>query len=176
MTKYASFISLYDHYFTPSKEKKLRLLEIGVQDGTSLNWFRRNYPNWKVVGLDINEDSRGEDIVIGDQSDVELLYKLGSFDIVIDDGSHRMSDQITSFRTLFRLMNKGGIYAIEDIHTSYWPVFKDLGRETTVEYLKRHIDNIQNLADSRSNSNHKTENPLGITSIHFYPSIVFILK
>ena len=36
-------------------------------------------------------------------------------DVVIDDGSHRFSDQVGTFTLLKNCMNKGGIYIIEDV-------------------------------------------------------------
>ena len=40
------------------------------------------------------------------------------FKVILDDGSHLMKDQQLSFFYLFQLLEEGGIYVIEDIHTS----------------------------------------------------------
>ena len=42
-------------------------------------------------------------------------------DIIIDDGGHYMHQQQISFGFLFAYMRSGGLYFIEDLHTSYWP-------------------------------------------------------
>ena len=43
----------------------------------------------------------------------------GDFDIILDDGGHKMDQQITSFRVLFPILKSGGVYIIEDLGTSY---------------------------------------------------------
>jgi hypothetical protein len=58
-----------------------------------------------------------------DQSDSNQLSKFVSevdykFDIIIDDGSHQMADQQLTFYYLSKVLKKGGIYIIEDLHTS----------------------------------------------------------
>ena len=45
---------------------------------------------------------------------------MGGVDIVLDDGSHQTKHQIESFKFLFPRMSKGGIYMVEDLHTSFW--------------------------------------------------------
>jgi len=37
------------------------------------------------------------------------------FDIVIDDGSHRFEDQMTTFAWLWSSVKRGGVYVVEDI-------------------------------------------------------------
>lgn len=44
----------------------------------------------------------------------------GPFDIVVDDGGHFMEDVILSFKTLLPHVRAGGMYVVEDLHTSYW--------------------------------------------------------
>lgn len=49
-----------------------------------------------------------------------VAKQIGGIDIIIDDGSHINEHVIKSFSILFPLLNMGGIYAIEDLQTSYW--------------------------------------------------------
>lgn len=44
------------------------------------------------------------------------MYK--DVDVVLDDGSHKMVDQQITFAKLFKTLKSGGIYIIEDLHTS----------------------------------------------------------
>ena len=41
-----------------------------------------------------------------------------NFDVILDDGNHRMMDQQVSFAKLFKKLNPNGLYIIEDLHTS----------------------------------------------------------
>ena len=38
-----------------------------------------------------------------------------NFDVIIDDGSHKPSDQIKSFEILWPMLSDGGLYIIEDV-------------------------------------------------------------
>jgi hypothetical protein len=49
----------------------------------------------------------------------------GPLDLIIDDGGHTMRQQQTSFGFLFRHLKVGGIYIIEDLHTSRWGLNSD---------------------------------------------------
>ena len=41
------------------------------------------------------------------------------FDIIIDDASHKWFDQFLALSMLNKLLNKDGIYVLEDLHSSY---------------------------------------------------------
>lgn len=41
------------------------------------------------------------------------------FDVIIDDGGHTMTQQITSLNTLWPAVVPGGLYFCEDLQTSY---------------------------------------------------------
>jgi hypothetical protein len=86
-------------------------------------------------------------IVSGDQAKVDDLYKLlniagKDFDVMIDDGGHTMIQQFTSFKYLFPAVKIGGLYFLEDLHTSYWDQYGGgLKKEgTMIEHIKTMID------------------------------------
>jgi len=129
----------YDRWYEPMfrhlRDRKIRLLEIGMKDGASAHLWTKYFPQAEVYGLDydpkqlgakleLNKD--GVKVVIGDQGKVEDLSRLvkqtgGKFDIIIDDGGHASTQQLVSFDYLFRhALKPGGIYSCEDIETSYW--------------------------------------------------------
>ena len=125
----------------PKASFKGRLLEIGVMDGASLLMWREYYPNAEIVGVDIDSKSHLEiDHVVILQLDAtqpEQLKDLGYFDIIVDDGSHMTKDQQASFEWLYyNQLNKGGIYVLEDLHTSLMPSYVN-SELTTLEYLKK---------------------------------------
>jgi len=121
---YHCYLSLYDRYFSEYRNKSINLLEIGILFGDSLMIFDEYFVDSKITAIDIEDKSylKKENISIiqGDQSDRKLLnsFKDDYFDIIVDDGSHKMSHQQISIGSLFRKLKKKGIYIIEDIHTS----------------------------------------------------------
>ena len=129
-----------------------RLLEIGVYHGASVRMWREFLPNAHIVGLDVNQTAaaHADDriaIEIGDQADPATLRRLvkahGPFDVIVDDGSHIWTHQIISFETLFPSLTPGGLYILEDVHTSYGALAEAHGRGcpiSTAAYLHRLSD------------------------------------
>ena len=92
----------------------------------------------------------------GSQEDVAFLKtiknKRGYFDVIIDDGGHTMSQQITSITHLLPKMRSGGLYVIEDLETSYMPTYKGsgaFGNISTIEFIKKLIDDLQRNSPTR---------------------------
>lgn len=115
----------YEKIFSPLRKTARRICEVGVADGDSLRTFRDFFSNAVIVGCDILDKQINEDrisIVKMDQSSDEDLARFcetqENFDIILDDGSHKMRDQQVTFSKLFRKLNPGGIFVIEDLHTS----------------------------------------------------------
>lgn len=130
--KWSSYISVYERIFAQYRNKPIRLLEIGVQNGGSLEIWAKYLPNaQKVVGCDINPacaqlsyDDPRIAVVIGDANSDEtqtaILDHAPTIDIVIDDGSHHSSDVLKSFPRYFPYLANGGVFIVEDMHCSYW--------------------------------------------------------
>jgi hypothetical protein len=120
----------YEGLFAPYKERgAVSLLEVGIQEGHSMrtwrDWFGQSASN--LVGLDITfrhfvGATAGFTKRQADQSSRESLSAaLGEeqFDIIIDDGSHMCTHQQITLGHLFKShLKPGGIYIIEDMHTS----------------------------------------------------------
>lgn len=131
----------------PDRDFAGRLLEIGVMDGASMKMWRDYYPKAEIVGIDIKDMSfmHNDDwkipesvtLITADGTDPKQCKKLGNFDIIIDDGSHYMSHQQKSFEIFYyNQLNKGGIYILEDLWTSYIDFYQD-AKITTIDYLKK---------------------------------------
>jgi hypothetical protein len=113
-----SYIDYYEQIFLSHRSSSITFLEIGINRGYSTRMWREYFTNAKIVGVDIV--NRGESInncelIYKDATDPITFEKFNNFDIVIDDGSHKLEDQIKSFEILFPKLNKNGIYCIEDI-------------------------------------------------------------
>jgi hypothetical protein len=145
-SRFHHYLDFYQKHL-PSRDFNGRLLEIGVMDGLSMRMWREYYPYAEIVGIDIKD----MDHLYNDYWNVPISVKLlnvngtiekpvralGKFDIIIDDGSHYMHDQQRSFELLYySQLNKGGVYIIEDLWTSYIDFYQN-ARTTTLEYLKQ---------------------------------------
>lgn len=116
----------YDSLLKEFRDKPVKYLEIGVLNGHSIKAFREIFKNSPcILGLDIdNKCKKYEDIEnniyveIGNAANKnfidEITKKYGSFDIILDDGSHTNRDVIDSFELLFPLLNDNGLYIVED--------------------------------------------------------------
>jgi hypothetical protein len=155
-----------DHHYTPHyhrrfkslRDEPITLLEIGIggyddplAGGESLRMWREYFTKATIVGLDIAMKApiEGCHVEQGDQSDPRVLHHLGEtygpFDIIIDDGSHRMDDIQQSWVILWGYLNDGGWYCVEDLQTAYWPNYGGSSvrtGETTIGFLQGLIDRI----------------------------------
>ena len=152
--KWAQYVTAYDRELAPllARQTPLRLLEVGVQSGGSLELWSNLLPERStVVGIDIDPAcaALGFDgnihVEIGDATDPEFLNRvLGDqgFDVIIDDGSHRSADVIATLEHLFPRLAPGGLYIIEDLHASYWQSFGGGWRapNSAIEHLKAMVD------------------------------------
>jgi hypothetical protein len=61
---------------------------------------------------------------------------------MVDDGGHKMHEQIAIFQALWPHLTDGGLYIVEDTHTSYWPGFGGGHRAAAsfIEFAKDLID------------------------------------
>jgi len=140
--KYANF---YQSLFSPLNPSIL--LEIGVLKGDSLRAWKVIFPLCKVIGIDIDPLCKSEnpdlEVYIGNQKDTNFLSSVldqtGLPNIVIDDGGHKRSEQIESFKFIFPKLPPESLYIIEDLQTNYLPQWDDQ-ELSTINYLKLLLD------------------------------------
>ena len=135
-------MDVYHRVMAPWKNKNIRFLEIGIWKGGSINLWKGFFrSHTELTFLDINPECKALEgprvsIEIGDQSDRAFLRQIaknhGPFDVIVDDGGHKMHQQKTSFTELWAHLSDGGLYIVEDTHSSYWPGFGGGFREKTV--------------------------------------------
>jgi len=189
-----SYADAYERHFGHLRSEPITLLEIGIggyadpgRGGASLRMWKEYFPFARIVGLDI-EDKSGlaEDritILTGDQGDKEFLDRIalqhGPFDIIIDDGSHRSKHVIASFGALFPHLTENGIYAIEDLQTSYWETYGGSSgldrRRTSMTMLQSLVDGL-NYAEFDLSFYEPTYTDEWVRSMTFYHNLAFIQK
>ncbi len=186
--KWMHYFEIYERHFGQFRNQPISLLEFGVLHGGSLQMWKYYFGKQaKIFGADINPRCAelGEDqitILLADQESRESLRNICSslppLDIIIDDGGHTMLQQKTTFEEMWGQLRIGGIYLIEDMHTSYWPSFGGSYKDPVnfVEYTKNLIDQL-NAWHAVPNSD-LTVNEFTRTaySLHYYDSVLVIEK
>lgn len=184
----------YQAHFEPRRLEPLTLLEIGVggyedpaQGGASLRMWRDYFPQARIFGIDIHDKRAVQEdrvrIFQGSQDDpvflAAVVQETGPLDIVIDDGSHRNDHVIASFEALFPHLREGGIYAVEDTQTSYWPAYGGSldpdAPHTTMGLFKRLADGL-NHAELIRPGYAPGFFDLNVASVHFYHNMVFVYR
>ena len=157
-------------------------MEIGVSQGASIKMWNDYFRKANIYGIDINPETKFKkeriEVYIGNQTDEEFLKgvcKDKQFDIIIDDGGHKMSQQTGSFKILWKYLKSGGFYVIEDLHTSYHKPHLDRDY-TTMDFLLNLLHDLNLHGKREYNINDLNEYEKTIEFVHFYKSIVFIKK
>lgn len=188
--KWLPYFKVYDRYFNQFVAKNANILEIGIENGGSLKLWHEFFENANIYGIDINKDVKklnldfAASIDIGDQADNEFwkmyLEKNIKFDVIIDDGGHGMHQQLTSLIHLFPNLNEGGVYLIEDTHTSYWKEYGGGFRnpDSIIEIVKGLVEflHITHLDKQCTAPELITKTFAGLSSVHFYDSIIVLEK
>jgi hypothetical protein len=148
--KWSSYLEIYWDLFEPIRSNEADLLEIGIQNGGSLEIWAKLFPNAEnLIGFDVHpkcKDLKFSDprikVFVEDASDPKsgaLVKQVSSnLGVVIDDGSHVSKDIIRSFLIFFPQLKPGGLYVIEDLHASYWSEWQGgvSHPESSMQFLK----------------------------------------
>lgn len=133
-----NYTPFYHDLFSPQRQTIKKVLELGIGEnvyrekmnhktpevGASLKMWRDYFPNAMVYGVDISPEPQFTDERIQtfradatSQEDLALLIKeIGdNIDIIIDDASHKTTDQILTCRLLMPMVRNGVTYIIEDV-------------------------------------------------------------
>lgn len=199
--KWEHYFDIYDHLLGRFYESKVNYLEIGVQNGGSLEIAKKLFASDSlIIGMDIDPNCKhlegkvANQIIIGSQVDDATLSKVSEFspfDIIIDDGSHIQSHMIVTFFKLFPLLSQNGIYIIEDTHTNYSPehqesflgiglydYFKGLSERLNIDFINSHFrkDRYKLPRSERSSIRQIPDIVRDIFSIEFFDSVIAIKK
>ena len=135
------FSKFYNNYLSELNNEQINILEIGSYAGASAAAFSKYIPNSKVFCFDVNitnfKYSSDKIFVYG--LDIKNEYKVSKilkqifkknkfekFDLIIDDGSHLLSDMLFSFNFFLKYVKKNRFYIIEDFkHPNYYKYNND---------------------------------------------------
>ena len=150
------YTKFYEKHLSNLKKEKINILEIGSFSGGSAAAFSKYFDNSKVYCLDINISNFkyfSKNIIVHglDISNSKMIesffkkYKIERndqyFDIIIDDGSHKLSDILKAFRFFFKNLRKSGFYIIEDYKfPNYYDHLNDID-DIKVSELIKNIEN-----------------------------------
>jgi hypothetical protein len=186
--KWEHYFSIYENHFSRFRGNRPKILEVGVFHGGSLQMWKDYFgEGCQIYDIDIDPKCKSleeEDIeiFIGSQTDRDFLReiknKIGTVDILIDDGGHNMEQQITTYEELFSLVDENGVYLCEDLHTSYWWDYGGGLRKSDsfIEYSKNFIDYINSYHWRESSDVDGKPFANSVKSISYYDSILVIEK
>lgn len=126
-----SYIEVYEEILSPHRETAKRVLEIGIFKGHSLRMWEAYFIQAEVFGVDICDQPVGgmadlrpmiaegtHKIFLLDATnaaEIEARFRDLEFDVIIDDASHAISQQLEIYVNLKPHLASGGLYVIEDI-------------------------------------------------------------
>lgn len=186
--KWMHYFDIYHRHFAPYRGKPITVVEFGVSHGGSLQMWKKYFGrSARIIGVDIDPrcatlTAPGIEVVIGDQEDRDFLQglseRIGPIDVLIEDGGHTMQQQIATFEVFWPAIRKGGVYLVEDLHTSYWPEFGGghLKPDTFIEYAKRLIDKLNAWHARPGDGLAPDEYSHTIDGMHVYDSIIVFDK
>jgi len=130
--KWESYLRTYERLFAPMRDARINIVEIGVQNGGSLEVLSEYFRNAAcIMGCDINPlcanlryDDARISVIVGNANSQEVFTNVAAkaqpIDLLIDDGSHISSEVVAAFVNYFPLVTPGGLYVVEDSHALYW--------------------------------------------------------
>ena len=150
------YAGLYECMFKYLRYQPVTLMEIGIgtmipgvwssmkgympdsyQPGASLRAWRDYFPKGDIIGMDLQPDTQFSEprirTILTDSRDggkvTEMLDQLGvsAIDIIIDDGSHSVGDQMATLAANMPRVVTGGTYVIED--SAAGPGLIDIAKE-----------------------------------------------
>ena len=147
------YSKFYEGYFKIIKNKKLNILEIGSFYGNASAALYFYFQKANIFSADIFPDlfsyssGRIKNFYVDSSEEISIekhIIKLNqNFDIIIEDASHSLKDQIISLFMLFHKLNPGGIFIVEELD------FPDTRKDMNLKNEKPTLRNI--LIDIQAN-------------------------
>ena len=149
------FSKYYSNFFSRFEKSNLNILEIGYYAGASaaafskylsnstvccfdinISNFAYSSKNIHVFGLDIKNEKKVKETLLK----LKKEFKIDTFDVIIDDGSHNLSDILFSIKILFKNLRKKGLYVIEDYK---YPNYYDYNNDMNHIFVDKILENLK---------------------------------
>lgn len=146
--------NFYNEKFKKFKDKKIKILEIGVLQGHSLKLWEQYFLNAQIFGVDVQniiEHSFGDrvKIIFSNAYSIDFIKKIqeteGKFDIIIDDGPHTLDTQhffLSNYQNL--LKDSESIIILEDVYSNAFQSLRNSFNDFSVLDLRDSVKNEYN--------------------------------
>ncbi len=153
----------YEKHLNIFKNKNIKILEIGSYSGASAASFVKYFPQSKVYCLDINLtnfnivsknikvfglDVSKKGMVDNFLRKINISRNSNFFDIIIDDGSHKLSDMLKAINIFYKIVKPNGFYILEDYK---FPNYHDHLNDCSEIKIDKFIQNIKTKKVFQSN-------------------------
>ena len=193
----------YQENLKDIKNRNIDILEIGSAKGNGVASLYFYFPNSNLIAIDNNPfriqyKSRRLRSIYTDISSKKIMQNLSKhlnqkFDLIIEDCSHKLIDQIICFAENFKNLKRGGLYVVEDlnfpeIHEKFNPTNETINLKTILKKIqtnekisskflnKEELEIIRNDIESISFYKCGNKNNYLIEGMCDYSEIVFIKK
>ena len=125
-----SYLNFYEDVFKKYKDKPIKLLELGILNGFSLYLWDNYFTNKKteIYGMDLKDNIYPElqnsystrvktltGMNVYEEVEIPTEIKKKKWDVIIDDGSHHLEDQLIFVEIYKKYLNTPGVIIIEDV-------------------------------------------------------------
>lgn len=145
------YLGHYEEALGHLRDRAIKVLEVGVFHGQSILMWREYFPKAEIHGVDIDFSASGK-VLAGtpgvhlhrvncdvEEEIAEFARQHGGFDVIIDDGGHTMRQQQLALKVLWKVLSPGGLFIMEDLHTSleeFYPGYNAERQPTTLSLLE----------------------------------------
>lgn len=159
------YCPFYHKHLERMRNDHVKLLEIGVQGEHSIYMWNAYFPNADIHGIDIkltkkNAKATYHLLNVESAAFEDYAKTCQEWDIIIDDGGHTMKQQQLALKLLWPKIKSGGIFIMEDLHTSseYYKKSHNPNNDvTTFELIESLRDKRQSFSSAFiSNDEYKT--------------------
>ena len=160
------YAKYYEKHLKSFKKENINILEIGSYSGASASSFAKYFFKSKIFCIDVNisnfkYSSKRIKVYGIDVGNKKMIYnflkkvkeqdEITKFDLIIDDGSHKLSDILNSLNFFLDKLNDGGYYVIEDFKfPNYFEHLNDINElkiDEIINKLKKDEDFSSNIIE-----------------------------